>query len=617
MLFLENPLHASNVFTFLATRHLVQDPIRSIPDVIGIVIQAKVAFVRVVKFLHAPKLQSGNVRQKRRMDNGGLAIFIKSGWFSWEENSSKLTLRNITLEVRMGEKVAVCGEVGSGKSTLLAAILGEVPNVQGSIQVFGKVAYVSQTAWIQTGTIKENILFGSAMARQRYEETLERCSLVKDLELFPFGDQTEIGERGVSLSGRQKRRIQLARALYQDTDIYLLDDPFSAVDAQTATSLFNEYVMEALSGKAVFLVTHQVDFLPAFDTVLLMSHGEILQAAPYHHLLASSQEFQDLVNAHKETAGSGRVAEANSSERHGTSTREIKKSYVEKQFKESKGDQLIKQEERERGDTGFKPYVQCLGENKGFLFFFISAFAHLLFVGGQILQNYWMAANVDNPNVSSDLSIVDLDVPFNLIFAVGATINAYSNLGVLAVVTWQVLFVSIPIIYAAIRIQKYYFSTAKELMRINGTTKSLVANHLVGSIAGAITIRAFEEEEWFFAKNLDLIDTDASPFFHNFSANEWLIQRSETLSTTVLASAAFSAWFCFLLGLSVQLWVEWIICDLQIRYRPDAPLVLRGITCTFQGGHKIGIVGRTGSGKTTRISVLFRLVEPVGGEIII
>lgn len=101
------------------------------------------------------------------------------------------------------------------------------------------MAYVSQTAWIQTGTVQENILFGSTMDRQRYQETLEKCSLVKDLEMLPFGDLTEIGERGVNLSGGQKQRIQLARALYKDADIYLLDDPFSAVDAHTATSLYN------------------------------------------------------------------------------------------------------------------------------------------------------------------------------------------------------------------------------------------------------------------------------------------------------------------------------------------------------------------------------------------
>ena len=107
------------------------------------------------------------------------------------------------------------------------------------IKVSGKISYVSQTAWIQSGTIQENILFGSAMDSDRYREALERCSLVKDLELLPFGDLTVIGERGVNLSGGQKQRVQLARALYQDADVFLLDDPFSALDAQTATSIFN------------------------------------------------------------------------------------------------------------------------------------------------------------------------------------------------------------------------------------------------------------------------------------------------------------------------------------------------------------------------------------------
>ncbi|KAI4324976.1 hypothetical protein MLD38_030415 [Melastoma candidum] len=740
---LEIPLYASNVFTFVATLRLVQDPIRAIPDVIAVVIQAKVSFERIVKFLEAPELQNSNFRQKRGFDGAGHSIMIKSADFSWEEDSVHPTLKNIDLEVKHGDKVAICGEVGSGKSTLLAAILGEVPNTRGTIQVRGRTAYVSQTAWIQTGSIQENILFGSAMDTQRYHETLERCSLVKDLELLPYGDLTEIGERGVNLSGGQKQRIQLARALYQDADIYLLDDPFSAVDAHTATSLFNEYVMTALSEKTVLLVTHQVDFLPEFNKVLLMSEGEILQAAPYQQLLDSSVEFQDLVHAHKETAGSERLAEVTSSVKQRTSHGEIKKLYVENQKTVPKGGQLIKQEEKETGDTGLTPYLQYLSQDKGYIFFALAAISHLIFVAGQVSQNSWMAASVENPQVStlklitvylliavistlfllsrslsivilgmrsskslfsqllnslfrapmsfydstplgrilsrvsSDLSIVDLDVPFSLMFALGATSNAYANLGVLAVVTWQVLFVSVPMVYFAIRLQRYYFSTAKELMRINGTTKSLVANHLAESVAGAMSIRAFEEEDRFFRKNLELIDRNASPFFHSFTANEWLIQRLEMLSATVLSSAAlcmvslppgtFSPGFIGLalsygLSLNVSLvfsiqnqctianyiisverlnqymhipseadlviednrpptnWpavgkVE--IQDLQIRYRPDTPLVLRGISCTFQGGHKIGIVGRTGSGKSTLIGALFRLVEPAGGKIVV
>ncbi|MCL7044214.1 hypothetical protein MKW94_022434, partial [Papaver nudicaule] len=266
--FLGVPLYASNAFTFLATLRLVQEPVRAIPEVIGVVIQAKVALERIIRFLSAPELQTGIAKQKNNTDQLTPAISIKSGNFSWDENSLKPTLRGINLEVKPGEKVAICGEVGSGKSTMLAAILGELLNTEGTVQTYGKIAYVSQTAWIQTGSIQDNILFGCSMDRIRYQETLEKCSLSKDLEMLPFGDLTEIGERGVNLSGGQKQRIQLARALYQDADIYLMDDPFSAVDAHTATNLFNEYVMGALSGKTVLLVTHQVDFLPKFDSIL-------------------------------------------------------------------------------------------------------------------------------------------------------------------------------------------------------------------------------------------------------------------------------------------------------------------------------------------------------------
>ncbi|CDP05694.1 unnamed protein product [Coffea canephora] len=741
--FLGIPLYASNVFTFVATLRLVQDPIISIPDVIGVVIQAKVSFNRIVKFLEAPELDVANVRQLCLGENTSRNIIIRSASLSWEENSLKPSLRNINLEVRPGKKVAICGEVGSGKSTLLAAILGEVPVTCGTVRVHGTIAYVSQSAWIQTGSIRDNILFGSPMDYQRYQQTLEKCSLVKDFELLPHGDLTEIGERGVNLSGGQKQRIQLARALYQNADIYLLDDPFSAVDAHTATSLFNDYVMGALTGKTVLLVSHQVDFLPAFDCVLFMSDGEILNAAPYHQLLACSKEFQSLVDAHKETAGSERISEVTSSPSYKTPNKEIHKTYSDKGSKASAGDQLFKQEEREVGDTGFRPYIQYLNQNKGFLFFSLAAFSNLTFVIGQISQNSWMAANVDNPEVSTlklivvylvigfsstflllsrslstvvlglqsskslffqllnslfrapmafydstplgrilsrvsvDLSIVDLDVPFNLIFAVVATLNFYSSVVVLTVFTWQILVVSIPLVYLAIRLQRYYFASAKELMRINGTTKSFVANHLAESLAGCMTIRAFEQEERFFVKNLELLDTNASPFFHNFAANEWLIQRLETVSATVLASSAlcmvllppgtFSSGFVGMAlsyGLSLNMSLvysiqnqctlanyiisverlnqymhipseapEVIECNrpptnwpivgkveiqgLQIKYRSDGPLVLRGISCTFEGGHKIGIVGRTGSGKTTLIGALFRLVEPVGGRIVV
>ncbi|CAL5344076.1 unnamed protein product [Camellia sinensis] len=530
--FLGVPLHASNVFTFVATLRLVQEPVRCIPDVIGVVIQAKVAFARIVKFLEALELENTNIRKKRNMGMKSHSIFIKFASFQ--------------------------------------------------IHVYGTIAYVSQSD------------------NERYQETLEKCSLVKDLDLLPYGDLTEIGKRGVNLSGGQKQRIQLACALYQDADIYLLDDPFSAVDVHTCSSLFNEYVMAALSMKTVLLVTHQVDFLPAFDSVLLMSDGEILHVAPHHQLLASSREFQDLFNAHKETDGAERLEEVSSSQKRETSTKEIRKTHT---YEKSKGDQLIKQEEREVGGIATKLSFSC---------------AHV------ILRHYALGRILSR--ASADLSIVDLDVPFGFTYSVVSIINTYANLVVMAIVTWQVLFISIPMIYLAILLQRYYFSTAKEMMRINGTTKSFVANHLAESIAGLMTIRAFGEEDRFFVKNLDLIDINASPFFHCFAANEWLIERLGVLSSVVLSSSALcmvllppgtfssSGWERLSKYMHIPSEAPKVIeenCppanwqpvgkveiqDLKIRYRPDAPLVLRGITCTFEGGHKI--------------------VEPVGGKIVI
>ncbi|CAO2838698.1 unnamed protein product [Amaranthus hypochondriacus] len=742
--FLNIRLHASNVFTFLATLRLVQEPIRTIPVAVGVVIHARVSFARIVKFLAVPELQIENVRKANSMTNiNGHAIVMKSANLSWEMNPSKATLRDINLNVNPGEKVALCGEVGSGKSTLLAAILGELPYIDGIVDVSGRIAYVSQTAWIQSGTIRENILFGSAMDDLRYQETLRCCSLVRDLELLPYGDMTEIGERGINLSGGQKQRIQLARALYKDADIYLLDDPFSAVDAHTATSLLNHYVLEALSEKTVLLVTHQVDFLPAFHLCLLMSEGEIRRAGPYNELLASSPEFFDLVNAHKHTVGTENLAEVSKSKGPNNSTSEHKTPNIENLDQKLMGQQLIKLEEREVGDTGFKPYSTYLNQNKSYVYFSIAALARVALVTGQILQNIWMASGVDNPHMSQsklmvfyviigtgmtvfvlfnslatakvglesskalfskllkslfrapmsfydstptgrilsrisvDLNIVDVDIPFSLQIAFGATLMAYVTLGVLAVITWQVMFVIVPMVFLAIRLQQYYFATAKELMRLNGTTKSLIVNHLAESIAGAATIRAFKEEDRFFDKILDLIDTNASSFFHNFAASEWLILRIETLSATVLGAAAlcmdllphgtFSPGFigmalsygitlnlamvisiqtqCTLANqiISVERLNQYMdipseapevvednrppqnwplagkveICNLQIRYRPDTPLVLDGISCTFEGGDKIGIVGRTGSGKSTLIGALFRLVEPAYGKIIV
>jgi len=231
------PLESGKVLSALATFRMLQRPIYSLPDVISMIAQTKVSLDRIGSFLRLDDLQS-DVVEKLPLGSSDTAIEVVNGNFSYDLSSPNPTLQNINLKVFHGMKVAVCGTVGSGKSTLLSCVLGEVPKISGILKVCGTKAYVAQSPWIQSGTIEDNILFGEHMVRERYEKVLEACSLKKDLEILSFGDQTVIGERGINLSGGQKQRIQIARALYEDADIYLFDDPFSAVDAHTGSHLF-------------------------------------------------------------------------------------------------------------------------------------------------------------------------------------------------------------------------------------------------------------------------------------------------------------------------------------------------------------------------------------------
>jgi len=231
------PLDSGKVLSALATFEILQSPIYNLPNTVSMLIQTKVSLDRIASFLCLDDLQPDAI-EKLPVGSSDTAIEIVDGNFSWDLSSSCATLKDINFKVFNGMKVAVCGPVGSGKSSLLSSILGELPKISGTLKLCGTKAYVAQSPWIQSGKIEENILFGKEMDRERYEKVLEACSLKKDLEILSFGDQTVIGERGINLSGGQKQRIQIARALYQDAQIYLFDDPFSAVDAHTGSHLF-------------------------------------------------------------------------------------------------------------------------------------------------------------------------------------------------------------------------------------------------------------------------------------------------------------------------------------------------------------------------------------------
>ena len=212
-------------------------------------------------------------------------VSITEASSSWNQEMLNNTLSDITFIVRNGSLLAITGAVGSGKSSLLTAILGELPLHRGSVSYHGKIAYVPQIPWVFSGTIRENILFGLPFNEERFQQVVHTCELTKDLTNFTNGDLTEIGQRGVTLSGGQKARVGLARAVYSDADIYLLDDPLSAVDTKVGRRLFEGCILRHLSGRIRLLVTHQLQYLKYVDRIIVMSNGSITHQGGYAEIL--------------------------------------------------------------------------------------------------------------------------------------------------------------------------------------------------------------------------------------------------------------------------------------------------------------------------------------------
>ncbi|KAJ9188588.1 hypothetical protein P3X46_003930 [Hevea brasiliensis] len=756
-------LTAGRVLSALATFRMLQDPIFNLPDLLSVIAQAKVSADRVASYLQEGEIQHDAIEYVPK-DQTEFEVEIDAGKFSWVPESSVPTLDGIQLKVKRGMKVAICGTVGSGKSSLLSCVLGEIQKLSGTVKISGTKAYVPQSPWILTGNIRENILFGNPYDSAKYYSTVKACALTKDFDLFNCGDLTEIGERGINMSGGQKQRIQIARAVYQDADIYLLDDPFSAVDAHTGTQLFRECLMGILKDKTILYVTHQVEFLPAADLILVMQNGRMAQAGTFDELLNQNTGFEILVGAHSQALESvlkvettrrmsqNQVSDAKSNTDSSakadlSSTRHDSDHDLSVEIKE-KGGKLVQDEEREKGSIGKEVYWSYLTTVKHGALVPIILLAQSSFQMLQIASNYWMTwaspptsesepvmgmntillvyvllavgssfcvllratlvavaglstaqklftkmlhsvlrapmAFFDSTptgrilnRASTDQSVLDLEIANRLGWCAFSIIQIIGTIAVMSQVAWEVFVIFIPVTAICIWYQRYYIPTARELARLAGIQRAPILHHFAESLAGAATIRAFDQEDRFIEANLDLIDSHSRPWFHNVSAMEWLSFRLNILSNFVFA---FSLVLLVTLpegiispsiaGLGVtyginlnvlQASVIWNICnaenkmisverilqysnitseaplvveecrpsnnwpeigticfkDLEIRYAEHLPSVLKNISCTFPGRKKVGVVGRTGSGKSTLIQAIFRIVEAKEGSILI
>nr|VDD06414.1 unnamed protein product [Brassica oleracea] len=366
-------LTPARAFTSLSLFAVLRFPLFMLPNIITQVVNANVSLKRLEEVLAT---EERILLPNPPIEPGQPAISIRNGFFSWDAKGDRPTLSNINLDVPLGSLVAVVGSTGEGKTSLISAILGELPATSDAmVTLRGSVAYVPQVSWIFNATVRDNILFGSPYDRERYERVLDVTALKHDLELLPGGDLTEIGERGVNISGGQKQRVSMARAVYSNSDVFIFDDPLSALDAHVGQQVFEKCIKRELGNKTRVLVTNQLHFLSQVDRIILVHEGTVKEEGTYEELSNNGPLFQRLMeNAGKVEEYSEENGEAEAVQtavapltNGTTNTLQMNIGTDDKKPKEeSKGGKsvLIKQEERETGVVSWrvlKRYQDALG----------------------------------------------------------------------------------------------------------------------------------------------------------------------------------------------------------------------------------------------------------------
>lgn len=432
-----NILDANKAFVSLSLFNLMNYPISILPGVIAFAVQANVSIKRINKFLRNEELDPDNVIQDPQV---GDVIKISKGRFSWGDDQGSV-LKNINLTVPEGKLVAVVGSVGCGKSSLISAMLGEMDVTGGKVHLRGSVAYVPQQAWIQNATLKDNILFGRTYHQSKYKRIIEACALKPDLEILPGGDMIEIGEKGINLSGGQKQRVAIARAVYQNNEVYLLDDPLSAVDSHVGKHIFENVIgpKGLLKNKTRILVTNGLTYLPQVDRIVVLKDNTISETGSYEELLQKdgafaefltqylvqtdmdedNAELDDLretlkrqisaISATSDTAGSASDKDPGPDVTGAARAPRLKRRTVAKKKSESeppsteekmKKIKLIEEEIAETGNVKgsiVKSYVQA----GSYTFWVIAVVFYLFYLAAQVATNIWLSDwSNDKPSVN-------------------------------------------------------------------------------------------------------------------------------------------------------------------------------------------------------------------------
>ncbi|KAI1142928.1 P-loop containing nucleoside triphosphate hydrolase protein [Hypoxylon sp. FL0543] len=677
-------LTASTAFSSVVVFNTLRLPFASLSESVRQVADGWTALKRVQNFLVAEETKDDTNWDM----NSESAVSVKRGNFGWRayehpnaedpQSPNKyltqrgpFTLTDINVSIARGELVAVVGATGSGKSSLLCALAGQIPKIGGEATIgVASRAVCSQKAWIQSGSLRDNILFGKPMDRAMYNRTIKSCALTVDIGALPAGEDTEIGERGASLSGGQRQRINLARAVYANSDLILLDDPLSAVDAHVGEQLFKEAICGELSEKTRILVTHQRQFLSRCDKILWIDNGRIRAMDKYSNLLAIESDFRAMLASamqdEEERQENERISQAQSTLSKG----------------ENRGPTHAVGHQRQldnfecigaRGQVyALKEYIRSSGHLLNGL---IPALLLAVAQGTSTLTNLWLSYWISNKfqwlsregyvaiyvvlavmqpvlilcfalQDQAVANVLEAPMSFHNLQPLGQMVNRFTQdseaidqllpdclrkfLFSIAVVAS--VFAMIPLSAVFIYTTAYYRATAKHLKRHEVSLRAIVFSRFSESILGMQTIRAYGRETRFAEKVRDAIDDMNATTFLVYGAQRWLAVWLDLISvslvlTTVNPSIS-GAVLSGVLALRIQIQLiaqhlgDFEDCmtsprSLPSQRRPELPLVLKSISIGIQGGEKIGIVGRTGAGKSSLATALFRLAELSRGQITI
>ncbi|XP_063809091.1 ATP-binding cassette sub-family C member 4 [Pseudophryne corroboree] len=437
---LGNVISASRVFVAVSLYGAVRLTVTLFfPSAIERVSEARVSIRRIKNFLLLDEISKPAIDLSQEKDEN-LLVQIQDLTCYWDNTSEMPTLQNISCSVRPGELLAVIGPVGAGKSSLLSAVLGELPKDKGFVDVRGRIGYVSQQSWVFSGTVRSNILFGKEYVQEKYERVLRVCALKKDLLQLEDGDLTMIGDRGVTLSGGQKARVNLARAVYQDADIYLLDDPLSAVDAEVGRHLFEKCICQALRKKLCILVTHQLQYLSAAKQILILKEGKMVGKGTFPELLQSGVDFASLLKSgddEQSPTQDGQLIKLSRNRTFSQSSVWSQDSSVQS-HKEGATDSLptepvltaVQEEGRSEGTVGFKVYKKYFLSGSSYMMLFVLLLLNIFSQVSYVLQDWWLSywateqekLNVTSGTDSNGTNTEQLDLRFYLGVYAGLTV---------------------------------------------------------------------------------------------------------------------------------------------------------------------------------------------------